>query len=454
MINKSLIVKLNILILIVFLFFLQIINHDAVIILSIIIIGFDTKYYLGLKNYFLVYTFLLFYVAGIGNFLPNSSDIFYDMLIYILSFFFGRFIYDTLIINNKKISIKKYSNLFIKNKKKIFSISDKEVSEKKIKNLEYILIFLCIIKLALLVNNILQLGISNFYSGQMLAENIQNYGQESFADGLSAVVLGIQSSISVSVIVLYICFCIKANKYRINYLLLSILLIVMPLISLERGSVAVGVMFLLFVYNFNNQKIAVIRIIAGILIFLIAGIGIGSIRDNYLNQNKSQESSTSSDIPMNIIYGELSPIVAYSEIKSVVEDFGYQYGSTIILPFISKPLPRNWFPDKPLNTSGFYMTAYRPNEFAAGFSLAPSIFGDIYLNFGYLGCIIFSFVLGILFDKFDSSLLNSELTNLPAYLVFYYHIYNFLRNNLSDSLFMILISLGMFLIIRKIINEQ
>ena len=127
----------------------------------------------------------------------------------------------------------------------------------------------------------------------------------------------------------------------------------------------------------------------------------------------------------------------------------FRSGYTIIAPLLTKPLPRNWFLDKPLNSSAYYMKTYRQSEFDAGFMLAPSIFGDIYFNFGYIGCIVLCFLLGILFNFFDVTLFGHSLMfdssrSLSYLMIFYNSSYSFLRNNLADSTFAILITILMY----------
>lgn len=292
-------------------------------------------------------------------------------------------------------------------------------------------------------------GISVFYGGQLLVNNIQNYGNEDFNGGLEALFSGVERAIVLSFTSLYIYSCISV-KHKINYRLLSTLFIVLPLLSLQRSSVASGIMFLVLTIYLNNRKAANISFVVGILFLMATGIGVRMIRENAL----MGEISSTENIGNTFIYGELSPVKAYVEIKVLTGEKGYQYGSTLFLPFLLKLVPRNWVPDKPLNSSAYYTTEFYPEHAGSGFFLAPSIFGDIYLNFGYLGCVFGSAILGFLFSKLDRLIIKNKFGSLPLYFIVYYNAYPLLRNNLSDSLFITLISYLLFLIASKLFSNH
>ena len=66
------------------------------------------------------------------------------------------------------------------------------------------------------------------------------------------------------------------------------------------------------------------------------------------------------------------------------------------LPFLLKVVPRSWYPSKPLNSGAYYMSTVRPAEWAAGYALPPTFFGDAYLSFGTRGAIVACLLLGML----------------------------------------------------------
>ena len=88
------------------------------------------------------------------------------------------------------------------------------------------------------------------------------------------------------------------------------------------------------------------------------------------------------------------------------------------------------------------MFKLHPESASKGFFIAPSIFGDIFLNFGYFGCIIFTFTFGILISYFDNKLKKLKegkiaFKKIGFLLILFLSFYGVLRNNLPESLFSI-----------------
>jgi hypothetical protein len=95
-----------------------------------------------------------------------------------------------------------------------------------------------------------------------------------------------------------------------------------------------------------------------------------------------------------LLTSEISPIQAYSEIKANRARLKRQHGRTIVLPIVFKVIPRGLFPNKPINTGAYFMSVVRPAEFAAGFALPPTLFGDAYVNFGMGGAVLACLLVG------------------------------------------------------------
>jgi oligosaccharide repeat unit polymerase len=404
--------------------------------LLIVIFFWDFTYYLGIKNIFLGYTFLIFDFAGCSYFYPKSNELFIDMIIYLIAFKIGSISY---ISKSKTSKTVKYKD------------GNSELNDAVLKRIEYSLLLPFVTRIALLFYNISKVGLVNFFAGQGLANKIESYGQENFQQGLDTIVTNLESSFTTALIVLYISTCLRMKK-KVNYRFPVILMVFLPLISLQRSSVIFGLLFLLMTLYFENKRGLILKIMIGLFVSILVGTSIGALRDSSLSGSKSSNSSSD---PWEFIYGELSPITAYQEIKESVVKNGYQYGYTIVAPLITKPLPRNWFIDKPLNSSAYYMKTYRQAEFDAGFMLAPSIFGDMYLNFGYIGCVLMCIVLGYLFKIFDYTLFGNPLTLsssqvIPYLMIFYNSFYAFLRNNLADSIFTILLTIALHKVTKKL----
>jgi oligosaccharide repeat unit polymerase len=401
-------------------FILDLVDFYNVISIIIVVLIANKQYLFSLRNVFISYTWLVFEFAGRGYYFPQSMDIYYDFLIYSSIFGCGAVLV-SVVRNSKETS----------HTEKYFLLKDIDT-----KKYEKILKVLTLLKIFILILTISNTGIQNFYSGYTLADKIENYSQGGIGEALEVVLNSFESTISMSAICLYTSSCIIQKK-NINYGLLTFFLIGLPILSLKRSTILFGVFTLgIISWLHGSKKIYVMTITLGIILSIISGIFIGNIRSESLSNQSSNLSWQT------FIYEEFSPIVAYSEIKRMAEIDGYTFGSTIIYPLIYKPIPRSLMPDKPLNSSATYGYKYDPDSANKGFFMAPTIYGDIFLNFGYIGCILFCFLSGITLENFDIMILKErKYFYLPLYIMLFYNFYSIMRNNISDSLFSIMLSI-------------
>jgi oligosaccharide repeat unit polymerase len=85
----------------------------------------------------------------------------------------------------------------------------------------------------------------------------------------------------------------------------------------------------------------------------------------------------------------------------VPHDLPYQLGRTY-LATATMPVPRGLWPDKPLPSTGIFTLAFWPDTWLLnGTTLPPGLFGEFYLNFGWIGVIVGGFV----FARFGRRLL-------------------------------------------------
>lgn len=85
----------------------------------------------------------------------------------------------------------------------------------------------------------------------------------------------------------------------------------------------------------------------------------------------------------------------------VPHDLGYQLGRTY-LATVTMPVPRGLWPDKPLPSTGVFTLAFWPDSWLMnGTTLPPGLFGEFYLNFGWVGVAVGAF----LFARFGRWLL-------------------------------------------------
>jgi len=85
----------------------------------------------------------------------------------------------------------------------------------------------------------------------------------------------------------------------------------------------------------------------------------------------------------------------------VPHELPYQLGRTY-LATATMPVPRGLWPDKPLPSTGVFTLAFWPDTWLlSGTTLPPGLFGEFYLNFGWIGVILG----GFFFARFGRRLL-------------------------------------------------
>lgn len=386
---------------------------------------FDYKNIISFKNYFLFYIFILF-VVGSSFFYKGETlnNLRIDFIIYSFSFIIGYYFY--FILPKRKI------------KRKI--LIPEESLKLKLK-LEKIILCFIITVYFFKIFTILKVGFINFYSGKLLVESISMYGKENVAATLMKIISVIIDTSLTALMIYYIAICIHL-KFKIKTSYLVLIYVLFPLISLSRSGFIFGLLFVLFVNFLIKGNVSFAKIIIFIILIIFIGTFFGVIRENRIKDVQTNYFDNFGRKIVGMVSGELSPIIAYNEIKENIELLDYKYGKTILLPLIFKPIPRSIWPKKPYNSSGYYMFKLHPDYANKGFFIAPSIFGDIFLNFGYLGCIIFTFTFGILISYFDSKLIkligdNITYMKIGFLLVLFLSFYGLLRNNLPESLFSI-----------------
>lgn len=374
---------------------------------------------LVLKNIFLAYAFLLFIVSG-SHYFPDDPGLARDMFIYVVSF------------------LAAYSFGFGKPQRVERIQADERVMDKALVRIERLVWLFCVIQVVLLLLEIRQVGLRNFYGGAGMVLRIEAYGKRDVWFGLLTIVRFASSMGTYAVAILYVYVSYAAGR-RPKLLLLALLLAGLPLLMLQRSAFATGVMFLLVAYSLGraaSAKSMQRMFVAAVLVALVA-IGLGVLRERRLMTGL--EGDTSWMAARGMLLGELSPVVAYQEIKINMDELDLQKGRTIVLPLLFKVIPRNWMPDKPMPSSGYYMYKLRPAEAQAGFFIAPSFFGDLYLNFGFIGVVAGCALIGWAWAKMDRVYLQGKVRGLWLFLLMFLYAYHVLRSNLADTLsFMLL----------------
>jgi len=397
------------------------------LLLSIILLVFffDLKTILTFKNFIIIYMFVLFVIAGMLYY-ENSeitSQLMVDFIIYSISLFVG---YNFFL-------------LLPKQKRNIIHKFDDNLYKLKVK-LEKIILLLIFINYFFLFVTIISEGIVDFYTGKYLVKKIFTYGQKNIIEGLKQILNYIAFYFSVAISIFYISICYSSHlRPRIEYIIIQF--IIFPLLSLSRGIFLNGVMFIIISQFIFKGKISVMKIFLFAILVLLIAVFFGIIRELAL-LSFSVYYNDLEEILERFVKGEFSQIIAYAEIKNNISQLNYQYGKTILLPLLTKLIPRSIFPDKPFNSAGYFMYMIYPESAKFGFFLAPTIFGSIFLNFGYVGCIILSFSIGILaayFDYLIKLIIKKNITNIlkvALVILIFMNLYNILRNDIVESFFL------------------
>lgn len=316
-----------------------------------------------------------------------------------------------------------------------------------------ILVLLCG-NVIVLLWNVKVFGLHGFYEGAMLAEAVKSYGHLDPSGAITQVmsfVFGSLTLVCLSVLVERMARRQNLGRARVYYrglttkkrqvLLLSLIsLVFLPVFQLSRSGVVFGILTYLVIRSKISKGIVALGPV--ILLGMMFGIFvyIGLVRDQALGGVGRIET---------IFASELTPWMAYREIRSNIDLLDYQYGKTLIIPFVLKVVPRGLFPDKPYNSSGYYMSVLRPKQFEAGYSLAPTYMGDLFLNLGWPGVLVGTVFLGIFSGRIDRIVLCRQMNKLGLFVVVFASYFALLRNNLSDSIFIIAVNLLLYLVISR-----
>lgn len=421
-----------------------------------LLLALDVRNPLSLKNFFLVYTVGLF---AVGETLFDSVDsVSGDLLLYLLSFLFG--------YSLSSAKAKGYMG-----RVKTTSTTVARVGPDRIRVLEEMLLIVLLLELTMLALNVGKFGVGGFYGGMGLVEQLAGYGTPSVSGGVTQIVAFLVRYSAIAAVILLVHTCL-ASGTRIRYLLPALVLVILPIVSLARSDALTGAGLLLVIYAVERRmaprprgavgkrpakrpypiarrRTLALSTVMGVAV--VAAFAIGNLRETG-NPNGEAASTVERSLPL--LQSEFSPIQAYSEIRANEEVLGRPLGSTIALPLVFKVLPRGLFPEKPINSGAYYMSILRPAEFAAGFAIPPTLFGDVLLNFGFFSAIIAAFALGLFVARVDVAYKKGQLSRLPWFLLLYINFYGLLRNPLSESLAALLLTTATWLTLRHVLGRS
>ncbi len=427
----------------------------AVVVLGVV--AFDGRHLLTLKNFFLLYTLVVFGVgAGLLHLAPDS--VFVDLLSYTVAFLAG------------------YGIGSLRGRDRLAhgampgTATDPRARPTGVPPVaaEAALLVLIGLNLAFLVVQLFRYGVVEYYRGQALLEQFLTYGQASTGGGAEQIARFLLRFSAVGLIVLYVQACLE-TRTRIRYGYPLTLLVVFPILTLRRYDAVVGGLTALAIYACERRVNAGRRrsdepdgrsaparprptvgltrtaAVAGAMVSaVLAALAIGLLRQGLHADTTGAPATGTGSWP--ILTSELSPLQAYDEIRTNIGALGHPRGRTIVLPLVLKLVPRAWFPDKPLNSGAYYMSTLRPAEFEAGFTIPPTFFGDAYLNFGFAGALAACLLLGAVAARLDRGYKRAMLARVPIFLLVWANSFSIMRDPISESLAGVLLTLAVWLV--------
>jgi len=432
---------------------------------ALLLLAFDKQHPVSLRNFFVVYTVALFCI-GIPLFNLESA-LYVDMVLFVVVFLSG-YAFSSLRREQQPDSSPHTS-----------ARASAEQSRYRIRLVEHLMVVVACFQLLLLAINISRYGVGGFYSGQGLLDQLSTYGKASVSGGVIQIATFLLKYTALAIAIVYVQICMQA-RMKIRYRFLLLLLVALPILSLARSDALHGAGILLVV-NASARRISAraaaaeavptatgtadpgraarlpsapkrtLSIAVTMVVAILAGLLIGGLRQTALLP-KAGSTPVERSIPL--LTSELSPIQAYSGIKNNGARLKRQHGATIVLPVIFKLLPRGLFPNKPINSGAYFMSVVRPAEFAAGFALPPTLFGDAHINFGMGGAVLACLLVGLTAARMDVAYKQARLSRLPWFLIVYANFYALVRSPLSETLAGILLTAAAWAVLSHVLGVR
>jgi oligosaccharide repeat unit polymerase len=385
-----------------------------------------------LRNWYAGYLILVFVIGGYLYQL-DLPLLAYDAALYIFAFYSG---YWLLIRRASPISV--------------------EVPRVSLRAVIWVLVAIVSIRLAVIAYQALfQYGLRDYLSGAALVGQIKDYGRFSVGNGWYVILnYGLTFS-TVACCALYVCESL-VQRGRPRLLLLAGVMVGVPILELQRSAIFFGVVFVAvaYIYTARIQGREVTRrfVAAALAAILAVGVGLllGLLRENALFHEGLSAKSVGVRV-LALVRAEVSPVVVYSTLRNETgRAFDFQLGKTIAGPLAFKLVPRSWATNKPTNSSAFYMSHFDPVDFAAGFVLSPTIWASLYLNFGYPGSVLGSFLLGLMSARVDRIFIQKRTVEVGWLLIVYYNYYLLLRQDIADEVAVFVLTGAVFIAFERL----
>ena len=310
------------------------------------------------------------YILEVDKF--PKDDLVLPLLYYLIFIFFFTL---ALLIKNKKIKFISYKN-----------ISSRVVIRSTLIIRSFVLVTLGFaiygIKMgtlnpAELISNVLANRIDMQNSGGLYVQTL--------------VLLTLQTALFINAIIYF------KTKNKLLLLTTFIILVINFLVTFTlggRGMIIVPILMLFFYKYKITGRSDWLRITLFIFIFVIFSGWYGMYRDGVTSDSNA---IVISDVLGNI----LDRYVQFDNFIRVVKNpVDYHFGQSFV-DFLSSPIPRSIFPDKPYNFNSQMTQIYHPEQAERFLVTDFTMLSELLLNFGVIGIVIGSFLFGRLISYFN-----------------------------------------------------
>jgi hypothetical protein len=412
----------------------------------------DIRNPLSLKNFTVSYLLLVFGV-GVGVLHLTGSFVLRDIAAYFSVFLIG------YLVSSGRVPVKHSAQS--KNSVKRPSRASRK-GPLQTASIERALFLIITLNLLFLLTQLATYGVVGYYQGQGLLNQALSFGKASTSSGVQQIVrFGLQDS-GIALVILYVKACFDVGK-KVKYKYPLLILVALPIFSLSRFDAVVGAVTAIAIFacdvrlrprqeksNLSNlrknlnklqrdlalkgagpKRTRGLLVAGGVVLAVTTALFIAGLRSGFTAPGTAQPRHSST---VSLLTSELSTAQAYGDIKANINVLGHPEGKTILLPLVFKVVPRSWYPNKPLNSGAYYMSIVRPAEYAAGYALPPTYFGDALLSFGFGGALALSLLLGALASRIDVAYKRVNRRWIPLFLLIFANYYAVLRDPISESL--------------------
>jgi oligosaccharide repeat unit polymerase len=187
----------------------------------------------------------------------------------------------------------------------------------------------------------------------------------------------------------------EAWRPSVPVLVFVVLVLALTLMLRGRGRVLSIVVMALFMYHFGRRRLRFRQ-----FALLVAG-GVGSLLvldyvfAYMVGAQLDSGAGLVKELGRSKKLDKLGSI--FLVLRGMPAELDFQWGSTIVaVPFDF--VPDRWFPDHPEGAAHVFTRTFFPAAYQAGVGIPPSLWTELYMNFGAVGIAVGSFVFGFWLD--------------------------------------------------------